>query len=357
MLFTELSAGAQASYAQLLDATLVTDHARSVADLPGSFNLKTVKGKPYYYYQYTEPSGKLRQVYVGPDSEAVQRLVQKKALPAATSALEPLARSAIALGCTPVVQKQFRVVRRLAEYGFFRAGGVLIGTHAYLAYGNMLGVRWGDASRTEDIDFAHAGKFVALALPANIEVNLGAAIDSLDMGFLPATGLSGQTESTYLIPAEPEFRLDFLTTLHRDGDKSYEHPSLKIKLQPLRFMEFSLEAVEQAVLFSPSGAVLVNVPDPARFAVHKLLVAGERKGGFATKSIKDIFQAASLMQYLCENRPDQLATALDDARARGKGWASRLDEGLSRLAKRYPERPVRSLSGSDARAPGIKPGP
>jgi hypothetical protein len=34
-------------------------------------------------------------------------------------------------------------LRRLADYGFFRAGGVLIGTHASLAYGNMLEVRRG----------------------------------------------------------------------------------------------------------------------------------------------------------------------------------------------------------------------
>jgi hypothetical protein len=342
-LFTELSAAAQTAYAQLLDAALSTEHLRSVADLPGSFAAKTVKARKYWYYQYTEPSGKLRQVYVGPDSEPVQRLMKQQSKPAASAALEPLARSAIALGCTPMVPRQFRVVRRLAEYGFFRAGGVLIGTHAFLAYSNMLGVRWGAQDRTQDIDFAHAGKSMALALPHNIEVNTDDAIASLEMGFLPIAGLSGKLGGTYLIPSEPEFRLDFLTPLHRKGEEAYEHPTLHITLQPLPFMEFSLEAVEQAVLFCPDGAVVVNVPDPARFALHKLLVHGERKGAFSAKSTKDLVQAAQLLAYLAEHRSTQVAEAYADLLSRGKGWKTRIAQGVAALSKRHPTLPALAL--------------
>src|SRR3546814_4188196 len=62
------------------------------------------------------------------------------------------------LGNTPVLGRHFRIVQRLSDYGFFRAGGVLVGTHAFLSFGNMLGVRWAEALRTQDVDFAHAGK-------------------------------------------------------------------------------------------------------------------------------------------------------------------------------------------------------
>ena len=55
--YTELSAAAQAAYAQLLDAVLATEHMRTVADLPGSFAAKTVKGSQYWYFQYTEKQG------------------------------------------------------------------------------------------------------------------------------------------------------------------------------------------------------------------------------------------------------------------------------------------------------------
>ncbi len=335
-LYTELSLAAQTAYAQLLDAALGAELARSVADLSGSFNAKTVKGRTYWYFQYTEPSGKLRQVYVGPDNEAVQRLMARQRAPGAAQALGPSARSALALGCTPLLPRHYRVIRRLADYGFFHAGGLLIGTHAFLAYGNMLGLRWGGQERTQDIDFAHAGKAVALVLPTDVQVKTDEAVDSLSMGFLPVTGLSGKTGGAYLIPKEPEFRLDFLTPLHRGGDTPYVHPQLNITLQPLPFMEYSLEKFEQAVLFCHEGSVLVSLPSPERYALHKLLVFGERPGALRAKSNKDLAQAACLTAYLWDHRREALAEALKDLLRRGKGWVARYRQGAAALHRAYP---------------------
>lgn len=334
-LFTNLCLTTQRAYAQLLDAALAAEHVRSVADLPGSFYAKTVECRKYWYYQYVEPSGKLRQAYVGPDGEPIHRLMRRRAQPAATAALPPLARSTLALGCAGMIPRQFRVVRRLAEYGFFRAGGVLIGTHAFLAYGNMLGVRWGAQERTQDIDFAHAGKSVALLLPSDIEVQTGAAIASLQMGFLPLAGLGGNSDGTNLVPAEPGFRLDFLTPAHRKGDAAFVHPKLHVTLQPLPFMEFSLESIEQTILFCPEGAVVVNVPDPARFALHKLLVYGERRGTYSAKSSQDLAQAAHVLAYLGEHGKEHLLGVQDDLLSRGKGWEARFTHGVTALRKKY----------------------
>ena len=194
--FTQLSASAQAAYSQVLESALSVEHARSIADLPGSFAPKTVKGKRYWYYQYTEPSGQLRQLYVGPDNEAVQALMARKSQPPAAEGLQPLANAALALGCAGVIPRHYQVIRRLADYGFFHAGGVLIGTHAFLAMGNMLGVRWGDAARTQDIDFAHAGKSVSLLLSQDFDVHVHRAIESLEMGLLPVTSLSSAAAAT-----------------------------------------------------------------------------------------------------------------------------------------------------------------
>ena len=336
-LHTDQSLSAQNAYAQLIEASLGTEYFRGVADLPGSFCKKTVKGRVYWYFQFTEPSGKLHQIYVGPDSAEVQKLVLKQKEDAPSASLIPLARSAIALGCTPVLPRHYRVIRRLADYGFFKAGGRLIGTHAFLAYGNMLGQRWGSQDRTQDIDFAHAGKRLSLLLPNNVEVKTNDAIESLAMGFLPVAALSGKTGGTYLIPSEPDFRLDFLTPLHRGGDEPYNHPQLHITLQPLPFMEFSLESVEQSVLFCAEGAVLVNVPSPERFALHKLVVYAERSGAFRIKSSKDLLQSVCLLDYLWSTRPDTLEQALDDFLTRGPGWVTRLKRGAHALCSAYPE--------------------
>lgn len=332
-----LSLTAQTAYVQLFEATLSADHFRTVADLVGSFNAKTVKGRRYWYFQYVQPSGKLTQVYIGPDTPQVRNLIERKQQPGVSASLGPLAGAAQALGCTVVLPRHLRVLRRLAEYGFFRAGGLLVGTHAFLAYGNMLGVRWGGQSVTQDIDFAHAGKSIALGLPGNLEVDTADAISSLEMGFLPMAGLGGKSGGSFLIPREPEFKLDFLTTRHRRGNEAYVHPQLNVTLQPLQFMEFSLEQVEQAVVFSSDQVVLVNVPEPARFALHKLIVYGERAASFRAKAVKDLAQAAHLLAFLWPHREESVRAALDDLKGRGRGWASRFRRGVRALVRIYPE--------------------
>ena len=335
--YTDLPASAQTAYAQLFDAALAADHVRSVADLSGSFASKTVKGRTYWYYQCTQPSGALTQHYVGPDNPAVRRLIKGSRQPGALAALEPLIHVAHALGCATLVPKHERVLRRLAEYGFFRAGGILVGTHAFLACGNMLGVAWTRPGLTQDIDFAHAGRAVSLALPSTLEVKTSAAIDSLTMGFLPITQLAGKSGASFLNPKEPEFRLDFLTTRHRGGEEPFFHPQLNVVLQPLPFMEFLLQHVEQAVVFSREKAVLVNVPDPACFALHKLIVYGERTGSYRAKANKDLSQSASLLSYLWEHQRRTVTTALEDLHERGKGWTSRFAVGSLALLKAHPD--------------------
>ena len=335
-LYAELDLRAQTAYAQLYDAALSAEHFRSIADLKGSFNSKTVKGTRYWYYQYKEPSGKLHQVYVGPDNDAVAALRERKSAAAATQSLGRLARSAATLGCAEISFKHARVLSRLCEYGFFKAGGVLIGTHAFLAFGNMLGIRWPGADRTEDVDFAHAGKSLSIALPTDLRIETDGAIDSLNMGFLPTSSLAANRGGTYLNPNEPTFRLDFLMPRSRDGEKPFHHPKLGVYMQPLPFIEYSLENLKQAVLFSGETAILVNVPDPARYALHKLIVYGERSGEFRTKGVKDLQQSAALLSFLAARYPSDVDKAWKDLVSRGKGWRARVRVGLDALCERFP---------------------
>jgi hypothetical protein len=198
-------------------------------------------------------------------------------------------------------------------------------------------VRWGEASRTQDVDLAHAGKNLAVALPSSLQVDTHVAIDSLQLGLLPIGGLSASSGATYLNPKDPEFRLDFLTTLHRGKEEPYEHPQLRVALQPLKFMEYLLENVGQAAVFCEEGSVAVNIPHPARYALHKLLVFGERKGSFLQKSQKDLRQADALLEYLKALRAWEVEESWADLVARGSGWVARAKQGLDALAKVAPE--------------------
>jgi len=87
--------------------------------------------------------------YIGPDDEPTLALIAEHKNPQVERArkhLGDLCEAAAALGCYSIIPKHARVLARLADHGLFRAGGVLVGTHAYLAYQNRFGVRWLGAS-------------------------------------------------------------------------------------------------------------------------------------------------------------------------------------------------------------------
>ena len=75
-LFSDLSPAAQTNFAELFEQAQAAAFDRSVRDLPGSFNKKTVKGRDYWYWQVRDLQGVNRQVYLGPDDERLAKLVQ-----------------------------------------------------------------------------------------------------------------------------------------------------------------------------------------------------------------------------------------------------------------------------------------
>jgi len=230
------------------------------------------------------------------------------------------------------------VVLRLNEFGFFRAGGVLVGTHAFLAYANQLAVKWRDSEQTSDADLAHAGRNVSIALPGNIDATPHAALTTMEQGFLPLVQYRGQAGASYRHKDEPEFHIDFLTPRTSNHDEPVMVEHLDVALQPLRFMEFSLQDVQQATLFDATGrCVVASIPAPQRYAVHKLLVIGERTGAFRAKVSKDVAQAAALLEYFAQTDPEAAIEAWRDALGRGPGWRRRAIEGRKALAVLEPE--------------------
>src|SRR5690606_3540976 len=136
--------------------------------------------------------------------------------------------------------KHFRIVKRLSEYQFFRAGGLLIGTHAFLALGNQLGVAWGSATRTLDLDFTPAGPGgnVAVALPADLLASAHTALVSPEHGIRPALGRTKGRASLHVSEREPELRVHFLTVPSRAYRHEEHAPDLGVSLTPLKFMDY-----------------------------------------------------------------------------------------------------------------------
>ena len=334
-LYTDISASAQASFAGLDVAAKAAEMHRSIANLAGGFVKKRIKGRDYWYYQYKSSTGAGQQIFVGPDDQATCDLMARHAADGAQaqkSALQKLTRAAVELGCSDIPIKHGRVINKLMDHGFFKAGGLLVGTHAFLAYQNMFGVRWDSGAFTLDLDFAHAGKNLSLAIATNIKVDTTSAIDSLEMGFIPV-----MRKTTFKNPNEPDFDLDFLTTYGRSGDTPVFLPALNLTLQPLKFMELSLEDPMKATLLFRNGPLVVNLPRPQRFVMHKLIVHGERAKEQRTKATKDLVQAACLMDYLLDHDPDLVKESWDDVMGRGPGWSQRLTAGWASMVERFAD--------------------
>jgi len=338
-LYKPLTLSAQTAYAELQDQLRIQSIDR-LRVLPGAFHRQTQKGRVYIYYGYRDLDGTGRMAYVGPEDQRVLELIKKHQEIKSGDLMQKikgLAQSAEVLGCASTLTKHFRVVNRLEQYGFFGAGGILIGTHAFLAMGNMLGVKWLSSNLTMDVDFAHAGKNVSIALGANVKISVHDALNSLEMGLLPIAEFSGKTGAQYRNPKDPELRLDFVTSQTRDGGPVVL-PNLGLALECLKFMEFSLVGTTQAVLLSKEGACIVNIPAPERYAVHKLIIYGERPVNERVKANKDLGQAAAIFRILFDNgNVDLVRSAWADALSRGPGWVKRLNQGKAALLKQYPE--------------------
>lgn len=337
MRYLELSLAAQTAYAELAEQTRAFEISGALAGLTGSFQKLDRKGRAYWYFAYRDLDGKVRMVYLGPDDERVRALVERFKSSRKTRPLSPQAKAALALGCVAAAPKHFRIIKRLAEYGFFRAGGVLVGTHAFIAMGNLLGIRWSDGTATLDVDFAHAGRNISVALPADLRIDVHDALVSLEMGLLPISQFGGTSGAQYRNPQDQELRLDFVTSATRGG-KPVTMKDLNLTLDPLKFMEFLLEGTIQGCVLGQAGACIVNLPAPERYAVHKLIVHGERPVSERAKARKDLLQSAGLADYFLRNEQTTVFNAAwRDALARGRGWQSRAVNGKKALLAIAPE--------------------
>ena len=98
-----------------------------------------------------------------------------------------------------------------------------------------------------------------------------------------------------------------------------------------------MEAPIQITLLAQRGAITVNAPPPEKYALHKLLVYGERPQNMRLKASKDLTQAASLLGYLAKNDAELLAETWVGLIGRGPGWRSRAIEGLTALRTHHPD--------------------
>lgn len=320
------SALAHAAYHDLLRA--LRDEA--AGDLRGTPTRVVRNGRTYWYDSFRVGS-EVRKRYIGEDSpELAARIARHREARApaedrrrARARLVRLLRAEGYLGLDPSTGS---LMAALAGAGVFRLGGIVVGTHAFRLYEGELNLRIGldQAAQTDDLDIA---SFERLSLALQDVAAPPVQQVLADFDFSPAPSLEPgrtwrwrQTAGTALV--------EFLTPAF--GEEGLRDlPALGVQAQALHHLNYLIAQPIQAAIPYRSG-VLVQVPRPERFAIHNLIVADRRRDADRLKARKDLAQAGLLITALAEDRPEDLAEALEDARNRGPRWRKRIDASLAR---------------------------
>ncbi|HUP62518.1 MAG TPA: GSU2403 family nucleotidyltransferase fold protein [Thermoanaerobaculia bacterium] len=310
----------QVLYAELLDQLRAADTDLHLP-IGGSFVSKTIGGGRYWYLQRDE-KGHRTQTYLGAETpELLQQISAAKEQQADRKRRRQLVAMLTAGGAASESASFTAVLEVLADSFVFRLGGVLVGTQAFMCYANMLGVRFdAESLRTADIDIAEsAGISVAVAQEGSLD--LLERLKSIEPRFGAVPELDPRDPSTSLKVRGRDLRIDFLTTTRRGTRKKpVPLPHLKVAAQPLEGLDYLIEKTTKAAVVGGSG-ILVNVPLPGRYALHKLWVAKNRPVSDQTKARKDISQAQQVIEVLLIDRPDDIDEAVTAMRSRPKLWS------------------------------------
>lgn len=322
---------ALAAYHDLL-SLLLDDVVSEIRGTP----TRRERGNRAYWYDRYRVGKDTKERYLGEDTEELQTRIARhellrqdqEARAHARARLVRLLRSERFLGLDAA---NGSLVSAMAKSGAFSAGNVLVGTVAFLLYEGELGLRLAadEAAMTSDIDFASFGSDGTSSQDA-AEVNIQEVLAGFRYTPVPSlernhTWRWRQADGTSLV--------EFLTPSFRDDEGLAELPNLGVSARALHHLEYLIgETLDAAAVYREG--ILVKVPRPERFAIHKLIVADRRlQGPESSKSLKDLMQAELLISILAEDRPMDLITAYEDAMSRGHRWRARIEASLSRSPK------------------------
>ncbi len=281
------------------------EQASLLIGTPGSVTTRIVNGRSFAYRQYYDPQDRKVADYLGPvgDAEGDARAAAVREQIEVANALLATARLLARGGYVRVDARTDAILAALANNGLFRAGGVLVGSHAYGALLNELGVRTAGYA-TEDVDIARDR---ALKLPHAKSFEQMLADSKLRLH--PVPQLDRKKPSTsFKPPGADRLRIDLLVPTAGDAVKVLEARDLAGHATALPYLRYLLQEPIETVVLGRSTVVPVNVPRPERLACHKMLVS-ELRDRLSDKKPKDVAQAAVLVAVLAEREPGSLEDA------------------------------------------------
>lgn len=299
----------------------------------GSFYERNIKGISYLYLK--AKTGSYRQdFYIGPTGaehvEASRALISRAnaALPGRKKIVQML-RKADLRGPLP----DFANLIGALKWNGIMQHCVLVGTHAYACYPPLVGYLLDDgAMGTDDADIATLNLGLATRrFDKASSMSFEEILKSVDPTYRAIPGLDRKSLPSRF-RSNSGFFIDLLTQTQKRGEpETLPLPSLRAGATPLQHLAWLIENPASVVILAGAGH-LVHVPQPARFAVHKLILAQKRSPIDRLKRQKDLKQAECLIAALKTSDPEAIIDAYEDACAQGKaGWADPIHKSLREL--------------------------
>lgn len=166
--------------------------------------------------------------------------------------------------------------------------------------------------RTMDIDF-----FVPD--PSSIKTSVSIPDILQDLGFI----LDFVGDQGYIRLIHPDLIVEFLVQEKGRGtDKPYPLPSLGLNAQPLRFLSLLSEKIIKVNV----NGIIISIPHPAWFAIHKLIVTQRRTK--VEKADKDLTVAIALLHDLINMKQSNFI--IEAFNLVSKKWQNKIIELLKR---------------------------
>jgi len=318
LLFSEL----ESSVSTLREAFLGT---------PGSLDERTNEnGTRFWVRRYSDAVGRRLEAYLGKvdDPDTLAKVSDLRAQIEGANAVISQVRLLARAGFVTVDRKAYGTLASLHNHGLFRAGALVIGSHAYGALLNALGVK-AVAYSTEDVDIARREALALPGVPPFIEM-----LRATGIKFFKVPQLDCRMPSTsFAEPGGSRLRVDLLVPSSNYTYPTIPVPELQAHAKGLPYLAYLLGASQEVPILSPHGAVMVRVPVPERYAIHKLIVS-QLRAKTSAKPEKDLRQAATLIEALVERFPGAIEDALA---AVPKSAARYIKRGVAALERHLPE--------------------
>jgi hypothetical protein len=320
-------------FAELVDQCRSEPRNPDLWPLSGSIVTVPVGGQDHWYFQRSRrtTSGQYQQRdYIGPvgHSELAAKVAAFEAAKAGYNGRMEIISTLKSAGVAAPTGKLANLLLGLHEAGVLERA-IVVGTIAFQAYGAILGTKFGQSAfHTLDVDLT-AAETISFAMENTDTAPLLDVLTSLDETFCAVPGINHRTPPVSYINHD-KIRLDVLMPLLGPDRGPIHSLRLKSHGQPQRLLDFLVaDSVETVLLVG--GGLPTQIPSPARFALHKLIVSQRRSPIEAAKKRKDLLQARQLLDLLLEDDPDSLRSAYKDLSGRGQKWRAYFKKGLGAL--------------------------